>query len=99
MIDVTGDINKALSEEQSVVYFTASWCQPCKQLKPIYAQAGMKDNNKYYVIDVDTIDKEYLERYNIRSIPTIFLMKKGEIQKTITARTADEIISQVNLMN
>lgn len=97
MIDVTGDINKALAEDKAVVYFTATWCQPCKQLKPIYAQAGMKDNlNNYYVIDVDSIDSEYLDKYNIRSVPTLFLMNKGEVLKTITARTAEEIIEQVN---
>lgn len=97
MIDVTGEIEKALSLDKSVVYFTASWCQPCKQLKPIYAQAGMKDsNNQYFVFDIDSIDKEYLDRYNIRSVPTLFVMNKDEVHKTITARTADGIIEQVN---
>ena len=97
MIDVTGDIEKALSLDSSVIYFTASWCQPCKQLKPIYAKAGMSDSkNQYFIIDIDTIDNKYLERYNIKSVPTIFKMKNGEMQKIITARTADEIIQQVN---
>jgi thioredoxin 1 len=97
MIDVTGNIEKALQEDKSVVYFTASWCSPCKQLKPIYAQAGMKDNsNMYYVIDIDTIDSEYLDRYNIKSVPTLFVMNKGEVVKTITARTAEAIVEQAN---
>ena len=97
MIDVTGDIEKALSLDSSVIYFTASWCQPCKQLKPIYAKAGMSDsNNQYFIIDIDTIDNKYLERYNIKSVPTLFLMNKEEVVKTITARTAEEIIEQVN---
>ena len=97
MIDVTGDIEKALSLDSSVIYFTASWCQPCKQLKPIYAKAGMSDSdNQYFIIDIDTIDNKYLERYNIKSIPTLFLMNKEEVVKTITARTAEEIIEQVN---
>ena len=97
MIDVSGNIEKALSEDKAVVYFTAAWCQPCKQLKPIYAEAGMKDKTTtYYVIDVDSIDSEYLNRYNIKSIPTLFVMNKGEVKKTITARTADTIIEEVN---
>mgnify|MGYP003333397766 FL=1 len=97
MIDVTGDIEKALSLDSSVVYFTASWCQPCKQLKPIYAKAGMSDSkNQYFIIDIDTIDNKYLERYNIKSVPTLFLMNKEEVIKTITARTAEKIIEQVN---
>jgi len=97
MIDVTGDIEKALSLDSSVIYFTASWCQPCKQLKPIYAKAGMSDSkNQYFIIDIDTIDNKYLERYNIKSVPTLFLMNKEEVIKTITARTAEKIIEQVN---
>jgi len=97
MIDVTGDIEKALSIDNAVVYFTASWCQPCRQLKPIYAKAGMQDENyQYFVIDVDTIDSKYTEAYNVKSIPTLFKMNKGVVEKTITARTADEIIEQVN---
>ena len=97
MIDITNDMDKVTSSDNAVAYFTAVWCQPCKQLKPIYAKAGMQDDNySYFVIDVDAIDKEYLDKYNIKSIPTIFKMKNGEVQKVITARTADEIIKQVN---
>ena len=98
MIDITNDMDKVTSTENAVAYFTAVWCQPCKQLKPIYAKAGMQDNNyNYFVIDVDEIDKEYLDKYNIKSVPTILQMKSGEIERTITARTAEEIINQVNL--
>jgi len=97
MIDVTGDIEKALSENKAIVYFTASWCNPCKQLKPIYAEAGMKDKlNKYYVIDIDTIDSKYLEEYNIKSVPTLFVMENGKVSKTISGRTVDSITEQVN---
>ena len=97
MIDVTGDIEKALSTEGAVVYFTASWCQPCKRLKPVYAKAGMQDDkHEYFVIDVDTIASKYIEEYNIQSVPTLFKMNNGVVEKTITARTAEEIIEQVN---
>lgn len=97
MIDITNDMDKVLSTSNAVAYFTAVWCQPCKQLKPIYAKAGMQDNNyNYFVIDVDEIDRQYLDTYNIKSVPTILQMNKGNIEKTITARTAEEIIQQVN---
>ena len=97
MIDITNDMDKVLSTSNAVSYFTAAWCQPCKQLKPIYAKAGMQDNNyNYFVIDVDAIDKKYLDMYNIKSIPTILQMNNGEVERIITARTAEEIIKQVN---
>lgn len=96
MIDVTGNIEKAIDLENSIVYFTASWCSPCRQLKPIYAKVGMQDKEyQYFVIDVDTIDKEYLHRYNVMTVPKIFKMSKGEIVKEITARTEETIINQI----
>lgn len=97
MIDVTGDIEKAISLNQSIVYFTASWCVPCRQLKPLYAKIGMQDKvNKYFVIDIDTIDKQYLNKYNIMTVPKIFKMSKGEIVKEITGRTEQTIVEQIN---
>ena len=90
-------MNEIMKAKKSVVYFTAVWCQPCKQLKPIYAKAGMADeNNDYFVVDVDSIDKEYMDLYNIKSVPTIYKLEKGVIQSKITARTAEDIIKQAN---
>ena len=98
MIEITNDMEKIISTENAVAYFTASWCQPCKRLKPIYGAAGMKDNNyTYFVIDVDEIDPKYISRYNIQSVPTVFRMKNGEVERRIDSRTTEEIINEVNL--
>lgn len=97
MIKITNDMDEVVLSNNAVAYFTAIWCQPCKQLKPIYAKAGMQDQmNDYFVIDVDSIDKEYLDLYNIKSVPTIFKLKRGAIKKVITARNTEDIIKQVN---
>jgi thioredoxin 1 len=97
MFKIVDNIEEVLNEESAVLYFTATWCQPCKQLKPIYAKAAVKDNNNnYYVVDVDSIDSEYLTEYNIKSVPTILKLNNGVIKKTITSRTEEEIIKQVN---
>jgi thioredoxin 1 len=98
MIDITNDMEKVTSTDNAVAYFTASWCQPCKQLKPVYAKAGMQDEKyTYFVIDVDEIDSEYISKYNIKSVPTIFQMNKGQVERLIKSRTTDEIINEVNM--
>ena len=97
MLKITNDMSEVMGSEKAVAYFTAVWCQPCKQLKPIYAKAGMADEmNDYFVIDVDSIDKEFLDLYNIKSVPTIYTLDRGVIKNKITAKTAEEIIKQVN---
>lgn len=98
MIKITNDMDLVNSTENAVAYFTASWCSPCKQLKPIYAKSGMEDNNHtYFVIDVDSISPDYLQKYNIQSVPKIFKIKNGTIEKEIISRTSEEIFKEVNL--
>jgi len=96
MLEVTNDMEKVL-ENYAVVYFTAPWCGPCVALKPQFARAGTIDSlNQYYIIDVDQIDKSYLDEFKLQSVPHIFIMKDRRIVSEITAKTADKIIDQVN---
>jgi thioredoxin 1 len=90
-------MDEVLSTENAIAYFTATWCQPCKALKPIMAKIGIQDEiNNYFVIDVDSIDKEYLDLYNIKSVPTILKMDKGVVVKDIRSRTESSIIDEIN---
>lgn len=58
-------------------YF-ASWCQPCKQLSPIFAelQSEIPEAN-FQTIDVDE-NKEATIAANISSVPTVIFEKDGE---------------------
>lgn len=97
MLQVTDDMNIVMSSENSVVAFTATWCGPCKQLKPQFARASVLDAKKdYFVVDIDKIDKKYLDEYNIKSVPSIFLMDNGNIVKRIESRVAPEIIKEAS---
>jgi thiol-disulfide isomerase/thioredoxin len=98
MIEITNDMEKVVATKNAVTYFTASWCSPCKKLKPIFGKAGMQDNNyTYFVVDVDEIDSSYITKYNIQSVPSVFQMENGEVVRRISSRTAEEIIEEVNL--
>ena len=85
MLKISNDMEEIINEDNAIVYFSAEWCQPCKALKPQYAKAAVidKDTN-YYLVDVDKIEPEYLTQYGIQSIPQIFEMNKGIINKKIT---------------
>ena len=96
MLKITNDISEFKNEDECVVYFTAAWCGPCKQLKPHYGKVAVIDNEtNYYMVDVDKIDPATVEYYNIKSIPQIFTMNKGEIINRIEARTSDSILKEL----
>ena len=96
MLKITNDVLEFQSENECVVYFTAAWCNPCKQLKPHYGRVSVIDpDTNYYLVDVDSIDQDVLKSYNVLSIPQIFVMEKGKIINTILARTTESILEEL----
>ena len=96
MLKITNDVSEFQAENECVVYFTATWCNPCKQLKPHYGRVSVIDpDTNYYLVDVDSIDQDVLKSYNVLSIPQIFVMEKGKIINTILARTTESILEEL----
>jgi thioredoxin 1 len=62
--------------------FEASWCGPCKALKPIFENVASKYNDvTFSYIDVDE-QFEVASKYGIRSVPTVIIEKDGkEVQR------------------
>jgi thioredoxin-like negative regulator of GroEL len=96
MLKISNDMEEIIDQDNAVVYFSAEWCGPCKQLKPQYAKAAVIDKDTlYYVVDVDKVEPKYLNEYGIQSIPQIFEMHKGIINKKITGKTSDAILTEM----
>lgn len=64
-----------------VIDFSASWCPPCQQLKPIYAKLTEEYQNEITMVTVDVDEnKEMAEKFDVQAIPTlIFFNKEGKI--------------------
>ncbi len=62
----------------AVIDFSAVWCGPCQQFKPIYHKVAGEYASKasFYAADLDEC-KELGEKYKIESIPTVVILKEG----------------------
>ncbi|MFP4509246.1 MAG: thioredoxin [Spirochaetaceae bacterium] len=62
--------------------FWADWCMPCKMVAPVLEELDGQYNGKIKIgkVDVDT-QAELASKYNIVSIPTLLLMKNGDVVK------------------
>ncbi|MBZ4683685.1 MAG: thioredoxin 1 [Fusobacteriaceae bacterium] len=62
-----------------LVDFWAAWCGPCKMLGPIIDQLSEEmPNVKFTKVNVDEVESLAAE-YGIRSIPTMYIFKNGEV--------------------
>lgn len=66
---------------KKILYFSASWCGPCKMLGPI--MESLSGQIQYEKIDVDN-NQDLSIKYGVRNIPTLILLKDGEVVNRIT---------------
>ena len=63
-----------------IVYFTASWCGPCREISPHYTRAAEQYSNfKFAKVDVDDLD----DTSNIAAVPTFRVYRSGCAVKEI----------------
>ena len=63
--------------------FWATWCGPCKMIAPFVEEiADQRDDILVGKIDVDQ-EMELAMQFGITSIPTLIVMKQGEVAATM----------------
>lgn len=68
------------SSQVVLVDFWATWCGPCRAIAPIVEELSQEYEGRALVgkVDVDSNPETAME-YNVRSIPTLLIIKNGEV--------------------
>ena len=75
------EFEKEVEKGVTVVDFFATWCGPCKMMS-ITMDEIEEENPDFHIIKVDVDKDEKLARkFGIMSIPTILVMKDGQLQE------------------
>lgn len=73
-----------------VLFFNASWCGPCRQMKPIVSQLR-RQGYRLRDIDVDK-NRSLAQKYGISGIPTFVFIKNGsEVHRFSGGTSADQL--------
>src|SRR5262245_9043035 len=76
--DATYDAEVARSEIPVVMDFGATWCGPCKALKPILESLAPTYAGRVKMVYVDADKaKQTAVKYGVTSLPTVVLVKGG----------------------
>ncbi|MCT1526409.1 thioredoxin domain-containing protein [Sphingobacterium hotanense] len=89
------------SSKVVLVNFSAVWCGPCQQLKPILLDVEKKHSNQVKLVRIDADkNRELAKTLKVSAIPQIKLYKDGKLvwDKTGVA-TESEIVAQVKKAN
>lgn len=58
--------------------FNATWCGPCRSMKPMLDQLA-EENKGYKIVSIDVDDNsELAEEYDVSSIPCLVVFRNGE---------------------
>ena len=80
------------SETTAIIDFYADWCGPCKMMSPIIDEIAAENTDiKVGKVDVDE-NQELAMKYNVMSIPTIIIFKKGNVHKQFVGVTSKQDI-------
>ncbi len=82
---------EVLNCDKVLVDFNATWCGPCRMLKPILEEYSETSTVKVCSIDVDQ-NEQLAQKYNIYSIPCLILFENGqETKRNVGLMNASEI--------
>ena len=74
---------------KKILYFTASWCAPCKTLSPI--MDSLQGQINFDKIDVDS-NTDLSTQYGVRGVPSLVLVENGKEVNRLTGIQSKESI-------
>ena len=84
------------SDKPVLLDFFASWCGPCRMVGPILDEiAEEREDIKVCKINIDE-QPELAHRYRIMTIPTLMVLKDGNIvEQSVGAKPKHQILAMV----
>lgn len=97
IVDVT---DKTFAQDTAeglvLVDFWAPWCGPCKMIAPILEELDGELGDKVRIVKLNVDDnQETAGKYGVMSIPTLLLMKDGNVVDQVVGFQPKEALAEL----
>jgi thioredoxin 1 len=91
-VELTNEnFDATVGEGVSLVDFWAPWCGPCRMIAPVIDELAEDFDGKASICKVNTDEQQELAmKFGVRSIPTILVMKDGEVVETMIGASSKQ---------
>ena len=98
-IEDLNNYSKTNSSKLIVIDFKASWCSPCKTIKPFVEYLKEHYTNvDFYEIDIEDEETETITKsFEIKKLPTFIYYKNGQVCSSllgINKGTIEELVNE-----
>ena len=84
------NFDSIVGTKPALIDFNATWCGPCKKIAPIIEEIANENPDLLVgAVDVD-MQPMLAARFQVRSIPTVLLLKNGEVVKQFVGAQTKE---------
>mgnify|MGYP000922891413 CR=1 FL=1 len=91
----SSEFDNAIASGVVLVDFYADWCGPCKMLSPLLEEINSEDEN-IKIVKVNVDNSQFLANYfDIKSIPTLVLLKDGQFIHRLTGFRPKSVIKKL----
>ena len=94
-IDELEKIAKKFPLNLIVMDFSATWCMPCKSIKPFYNELSTQYKDCIFLA-IDANDgEELMDFFSVTSLPTFIFMKQGKAFAKLEGADRDKLTQKI----
>ncbi|HLR73056.1 MAG TPA: thioredoxin [Pseudogracilibacillus sp.] len=97
IVDVNdGNFSQETNDGLVLVDFWAPWCGPCKMIAPVLEELAEEQGDAVKIAKLNVDDnQETAGKYGVMSIPTLLLMKDGNVVDQVVGFQPKEALAEL----